>query len=434
MKNEVLELECIDLTIEGLGVCRNDGKVYFVKGMLPGELALVKVVKETSRVNYGIVSELLRPNEHRCLPDCSIAYKCGGCDLRHVDYDYQLILKKKLLENTFAKMGIEAEIGDIVGDDEPLYYRNKVQVPVRDGKFGFYRKNSNDIVEFEECFIQSVLANRIVLSLKAKLLRWGVADYFRHILIKHAQGTGEVMLGLIVKEKTVPHISEVVEEIVAEFPAICSVILNINKRNDNVILGEEEVLLLGRDYIEDVFAGIRVRLSLKSFYQVNTNQMVKLYDQVVKVAEFDGEQVVLDLFSGIGTISLYVSRFVKAVTGVEIVESAVLNARDNALMNGIKNAEFFLDDASARLDHYLAGKDVVIVDPPRKGLSRDLIASLVDSGIGHIVYVSCNPATLARDLKIFGEWYDFSYIQPVDMFPGTLHCECVVSLKRKANG
>lgn len=431
MKNDVLELECSDLTIEGLGICKRDGRVYFVKGLLPGERAMVKVVKDAGRVVYGIVTELLTESEHRVVPDCAIAYKCGGCDLRHVDYDYQLVLKKKLLMNTFARMGIVAEIGDIIGDDEPLYYRNKVQVPIRDGKFGFYRKNSNDIVEFEECFIQSALANEIVLSLKAKLLGLGITDYFRHILIKHARGTGEVMLGLIVNSSTVPHLKEAVGAIVREFPAICSVILNVNKRNDNVILGEEEVLLWGRDYIEDVFAGIRVRLSLKSFYQVNTNQMVKLYDQVVKVAQLNGEERVLDLFSGIGTISLYISRYVKAVVGVEIVEAAVLNAKDNALLNGIENVEFFLDDASVRLDHYLADKDVVIVDPPRKGLSKELIASLVDSGIGHIVYVSCNPATLARDLQIFGEWFDFSYIQPVDMFPGTLHCECVVSLRRR---
>ncbi|MDO4500775.1 MAG: 23S rRNA (uracil(1939)-C(5))-methyltransferase RlmD, partial [Erysipelotrichaceae bacterium] len=421
MKNEIVKLKCIDISSEGQGICKRDGMTVFVKEMLPGEEGDIKIIAEKKNMAFGIISNLDSKSKHRVNSDCPIASKCGGCDYRHVDYKYQLELKKKVLEGTFRKMGLDVIVNDVLGMEEPFFYRNKVQVPVAKGKFGFYRKNSNDIVEFDKCYIQSEIANDICKDVKELILKYGIDSYFRHILIKHGIGTNEVMLGFIVNDFEVPHLREITETITNKYSEIKSLILNLNTRNDNVILGDEEKVLFGRDYIIDEFENLKFKISFKSFYQVNYHQMIKLYTVAKDLAMVNEDTVLLDLFSGIGTISLFMSKYCKEVSGVEIVEPAVLNARENAKLNDIKNAKFYLDDARADLSKYLKDKDVVIVDPPRKGLNEDLIGSLIRSNIERIVYISCNPATMARDLVSFREYYDISNIQPVDMFPHTLH-------------
>ncbi|MBR0461091.1 MAG: 23S rRNA (uracil(1939)-C(5))-methyltransferase RlmD [Erysipelotrichaceae bacterium] len=430
MKNDILELECIDITVDGQGVCRKDGLVVFVKEMIPGEKGLVKIIAEKKNCAYGIIDELTLSSPYRIKPDCPIAYKCGGCDYRYIAYDHQLVLKKRVLEATFRNMGLDVHVNDIIKCDDPYHYRNKVQVPVRDHKFGFYRKFSNDIVEFDTCYTETELANNIFNDVKKIIRQLRTDSYFRHILIKHAQGTGEVMLGLIVRDFKVPDIDKLVETITDTHDCIKSVILNKNDREDNVILGEEEKVLYGRNYIIDEFEGLRFRIAFKSFYQVNYQQMIKLYKLARDLAKPDKDTRLLDLYSGIGTISLFMAGYCREVTGVEIVKEAVDNAIENARMNSIDNAKFYLDDARADLSKYLIDKDVVIVDPPRKGLSEKLINSLIKSGINRVVYISCNPATLARDLVLLKDDYDFSEIHPVDMFPFTTHVECVALLKR----
>lgn len=414
------------MSVEGLGIARADKLVIFVKGMIKGEEADVKIIAEKKNYSIGIIDKLIRQSPYRIKSACPIAYKCGGCDYRHIDYFYQLQLKKEVLINTFP----ECKVNDILPCEDPFYYRNKVQIPVADHKMGFYRKFSNDIVEFDDCLIESKIANEMIRDLKSLLLNTAKEKYIRHILIKHGKGSGEVMLGFIVNDLSVD-LNDICEEMVSKYPQIVSVILNLNDKKTNVILGDEEKVIYGRDFIYDDFAGIRVKVSLKSFYQVNHDQMIRLYDVARDLAEIDENKDVLDLYCGIGTISLYLSKYAKHVTGVEIVESAVRNAKDNAKLNGIENCDFVLADATKGMDPYLKEKDVVILDPPRKGVSKDLIASLKNNRIRKIVYVSCNPATLARDLELLKDTYRIGEIYPVDMFPYTIHTECVTVLDLK---
>lgn len=430
MKNEIIRLECVDITVDGQGVCKKDGLVVFVKEMIPGEVADVKIIANKNTLAFGIIDKLIVASPFRIKPDCPISYKCGGCDYRYISYDYQLELKKQILVSTYKNADLDVKIHDVLGSDDPFFYRNKVQVPVRDHKFGFYRKFSNDIVEFDKCYVQTELSNIIFDDIKNSLLNKKIDQYFRHILIKHARGTDEVMVGFIVKDFNIPKIDEVTDELTTKYSQIKSVILNLNTRNDNVILGDEEKILFGREYIVDEFDGLKFKISLKSFYQINYHQMQKLYATARDLANVNKDTRLLDLFSGIGTISLFMAKYCKEVTGVEIVKAAVENAKDNAKLNNITNATFYLDDARCDLSKYLKDKDVLIVDPPRKGLTKELIDSIIKTNIEKIIYISCNPATQARDLNLFKEHYNFSDIYPVDMFPFTTSCETVCLLSK----
>ena len=431
MKNEIIRLECVDITVDGQGVCKKDGLVVFVKEMIPGEVADVKIIANKKTLAFGIIDKLIVASPHRIKPDCPISYKCGGCDYRYISYDYQLELKKQILVSTYKNADLDVKIHDVLGSDDPFFYRNKVQVPVRDHKFGFYRKFSNDIVEFDKCYVQTELSNTIFDDIKNSLLNKKIDQCFRHILIKHARGTDEVMVGFIVKDFNIPKIDEVTDELTTKYSQIKSVILNLNTRSDNVILGDEEKILFGREYIVDEFDGLKFKISLKSFYQINYHQMQKLYATARDLANVNKDTRLLDLFSGIGTISLFMAKYCKEVTGVEIVKAAVENAKDNAKLNNITNATFYLDDARCDLSKYLKDKDVLIVDPPRKGLSKELIDSIIKTNIEKIIYISCNPATQARDLNLFKEYYNFSDIYPVDMFPFTTSCETVCLLSNR---
>jgi len=427
MKNDIVRCKCVDMSVDGQGIAKANDLVIFVKGMILDEEANVKIISEKKNMAFGIIDSFIKKSKYRIDSDCPISYKCGGCDYRHIDYNYQLVLKKNVLNNTFKDFNVL----DIIPDNNPYYYRNKVQIPVKDKKMGFYRKFSNDIVEFDDCLIESKIANEIIKDLKPLLIELKIDKYFRHILIKHAVKTDEVMIGFIVNSFNFPSLSKVVDYLTNKYKSIESIILNLNDKDTNVILGEKEKLIYGKDYIYDELDGIKVKLSLKSFYQVNHNQMLKLYAKIKEFSKVSKDDEVLDLYCGIGTISLYMARFAKNVVGVEIVEQAIENAKDNAKLNNIDNIDFVLADASKNMDKYIKGKDIVIVDPPRKGISEELINSLVNNNIKRIVYVSCNPATLARDLKIFKEYYNVSDIQPVDMFPHTIHVESVVLLTKK---
>ena len=432
MKNDILKLECIDMSIDGQGICKKDGFVYFVKGMIVDEVADVKVISEKKNMAFGIINRMIKPSKYRIESLCPISYKCGGCDYRYIDYDYQLVLKKKQLIQTFKNFNLNVIVDDVIKCDEPLYYRNKTQVPVKDHQFGFYRKFSNDIVEFDECLIETKLSNEILKDLKILLIENKLDSYIRHILIKHGFGTGQVMIGFITKSFDID-LKEIVNVITSKYKNIKSIILNLNNKDTNVILGDKEKIIFGKDYIYDEFEGLRFKISLKSFYQVNYHQMIKLYKTLETKAKLSLNDSVLDLYSGIGTISLFIANKVKDVVGIEIVKEAVDNALENKNINHISNASFILEDAKNPLDEYIKDKDLVIVDPPRKGLNDNLINSLIKSNVNKIVYVSCNPATLARDLTLFKDYFNYSSITPVDMFPHTTHVECVVSMQRKDN-
>lgn len=426
MKNDIVRANCVDISADGYGIVKNDGLVIFVKGMIPSEVADIKIISEKKNYSIGIIDKLIEKSEYRIETQCPISYKCGGCDLRYIDYKYQLILKHNILLNTLKGY----KVNDIIGDDNPYYYRNKVQVPIKNKKIGFYRKFSNDIVEFDDCLIESEQANLIIKDLKRLIIEKNIDNYFRHIIIKHARGTNEIMLGFVLHSFDV-NLDEVVDYITKKYSNIKSIIINLNDKETNVILGDKEKVLFGTNYINDIYDDIKVQLSLKSFYQVNYGQMLKLYSLIYKLSNITISDKVLDLFCGIGTISLYLSRYAKQITGVEIVKEAIDNARENALLNNFNNVDFVLADANKDMDEYLMDKDVVIVDPPRKGLSYSLIQSLINNNIDRIIYVSCNPSTLARDLDYFKTNYEISEIHPIDMFPWTTHVECCVSLIRK---
>ena len=426
MKNQIVRAKCIDMSVDGQGIAKAGDLVVFVKEMIVGEEADVKIIAEKKNYAFGIIDKLIVESPYRIKSDCPISYKCGGCDYRYINYDFQLKLKKDVLINTLK----DFKVNDIIKDDNPYYYRNKVQIPVKDHQMGFYRKFSNDVVVFDDCLIESKIANEIIADLKKILIEAKLDKYFRHILIKHGKGTNEVMVGFIVNSFDID-LSNVVDYLVSKYPNIKSIIMNLNDKDTNVILGKEEKVLYGNDYIYDIYDGIKVKLSLKSFYQVNYEQMLKLYAKIKEFSNVSKNDDVLDLYCGIGTISLYMARFAKHVTGVEIVETAVNNARDNAKINNMDNVDFVLADASKNMDEYIKGKDIVIVDPPRKGISKELIDSIIKNDIKYLVYVSCNPATLARDLDILKQHYNIGEIQPVDMFGFTTHVECVTVLNKK---
>lgn len=429
MKNSIIRCKCVDMSVEGFGIAKADSLVIFVKGLIKDEEADVKIISEKKNYAIGIIDKLIVKSEYRRESECPISYKCGGCDYRYIDYDYQLKLKKEVLENTFKDLNVD--ILDVIKDDNPFYYRNKVQIPVKDHKFGFYREHSNDIVEFDECYLETKISNEIISNLKPLLLELRIDKYFRHILIKHAFGTDEIMIGLIVNTFDIPRLDKVKGMLINKYPNIKSIILNLNTRDDNVILGDQEEVIYGQSYITDIYDGIKVNLSLKSFYQVNYNQMIKLYKKIEEFANINENSNVLDLYCGIGTISLFLARKAKKVIGIEIVEDAIKNAKENALLNNMNNVEFYVDDARKGMDKYLDDIDVLIVDPPRKGLSEELINNIKEKRVKKIVYVSCNPATLNRDLNMMSENYNISDIQPVDMFPFTTHVESIVVLSYK---
>ena len=426
MKNDILRCTCVDMSVDGLGIAKCGDLVVFVKGMIKGETADVKIIAEKKNYSVGIIHEMIEASPYRVTSRCKIAYKCGGCDYRHIDYDHQLRLKKEVLVNTLQGY----EVCDIQKEEEPLYYRNKIQIPYRNGKMGFYRRNSNDIVEFPDCLIESKIGNQIIRFLKGSLKKEKDAESIRHIVIKHARETDEVMVAFVVRSFDID-LSRTVFLMTEQFPEIRSVLLNLNDRKTNVILGDEIKVLYGRDHIFDIYDGIRVKLSLKSFYQVNHSMMKKLYAKIAELAGNDPDARILDLYCGIGTISLYLARHAGHVTGVEIVKEAIDNANDNAVLNQLDNVDFVLADASKGMDPYLKDRDIVVVDPPRKGISKELISSILNSDVKKVIYVSCNPATLKRDLDLLKEGFDISPIYPFDMFPYTTHTECVTLLTRK---
>ena len=431
LKNTKVECICTDMTVDGYGICKYEGLVIFVKQMLIGEKAIVKIIAHKKNLAYGIIDTLLAKSEHRVTSICPVAYKCGGCDLRHCDYHYGLVIKKKLLQHTMEMADIHIDVQDIVASPLIDHYRNKVQIPVVNAECGFYRKNSNDIVKFDTCFIQTINSNAILNDLKNLLHKYHMASFVRHIIIREAFGSGEVMVALVVTSFELREIEPLVAELCSKHRDISSFILNLNTRDDNVVLGEEEKVLYGSSYIVDKYFDLEVEISLKSFYQVNYQQMLNLYAKIKEISGIDDNTSVLDLYSGIGTIGLYLAKYARKVSGVEIVPAAVENAKANARRNHLENITFYLSDAKDNLFGRLDDIDIVVVDPPRKGLNASVIKDIAAKDINKVIYVSCNPATLARDLNLFKEaGYSFDTLYPFDMFPHTMHVETVVLMSR----
>ena len=438
-KNETYTAVCEGYTEDGSGVVKIDGFVIFVPGLIEHETAEIGITKLNRNYGYGRIVKILEPSEHRVQPVCPAARPCGGCQLQHMDDAEQRHFKEEKVRMCFrSNAGMEPEILPILKAEPYEHYRNKVQIPVQLNKgkteMGFYQNHTNRIVETEKCYVQSELSNEIAAWLKQQFARTGCTEQIRHVLIKHAHRTGQVMVVLIVRNYPFAGSEKLCASLLKKFPMIRSLQAIINRRSDNVILDGKDVLIAGDPYIEETLLGCTFRISARSFYQINPYATEILYSKAVEAAGLSGKEILIDLYCGTGTMGIIASSKAKKVYGIEIVADAVRDAKINAQANGADNIEFLNMDASKGAQAMIRSKikaDAMIVDPPRKGCSPETISAIVKIAPKRLVYVSCDPATLARDVKILcAEGYELKSVQPVDMFPHTDHIETIVLLQK----
>ena len=449
MKNEYYDVTFEDLTHEGAGVAKIEGFPIFVENALPDERGKIKVTRVKKGFAFGRLIELYEESEHRIEAPCPIYAQCGGCQLQHLSYEGQLNFKKRQVEQVLARIGKldlnKVKVHQTLGMNDPWSYRNKAQVPVgeREGGLvaGFYQKRSHDIIDMERCLIQQAENDDVVQAVKRICEQYGVRAYneekhkgwLRHIMVRYGLVTKEMMIVFVTKTADFQHKQEIITQITEQFPHVKSIIQNINNKRTNVIFGEETKVLWGEEYIYDKIGDVTFAISARSFYQVNPEQTKVLYDKALEYAELTGKESVIDAYCGIGTISLILAQKAKNVFGVEIVPEAIEDAKRNAELNGIKNAEFAVGEAEVVIpEWYKQGNtaDVIVVDPPRKGCDESLLRTILDMRPKRVVYVSCNPGTLARDLHVLEQGgYKTVEVQPVDMFPHTTHVEVVTYLK-----
>lgn len=444
-KNDVFQLEVLDYTSEGLGVCKVDGRVIFVKSAVKGDLIDVKIVKMTKNVAFGIIVDVVKPSPNRMKPKCYVAKKCGGCQLWHMSYEEELEFKRKKVEDALTRIGkIDVNITNCIPSDLVERYRNKAQYPFANENgqaiYGFYRNNSHDIVENNNCLIQTEKSNEIVAEIKAFLNEFSIKAYsedkhnglVRNVYVRTGFKTGEILVTIVSRKNALPKLEILRARLLEKFPKIVGILLNINPEKTNVILGEETQIIHGRDYILDELCGNEIKISMKSFYQVNRMSAEKLYEKAIEFADFKGTETVLDLYCGVGAITLAVAPKVEKIIGVEVVDEAINNANFNAENNNITNVEFICAESKQFVDKISAENiDVIIVDPPRKGLDSETLDSMAEINPKKIVYVSCDPGTLARDIKLFVEnGYKVTQSQAFDLFPRTSHVETVCLLSK----
>ncbi|MBW7651792.1 23S rRNA (uracil(1939)-C(5))-methyltransferase RlmD [Anoxybacillus sp. ST4] len=447
-KNEYYDVVFEDLTHDGAGVAKIDGFPIFVPNGLPGEKAKVKVVKVKKGYGFGRLIELYEKSEDRIDAACPIYKQCGGCQLQHIRYEGQLKAKHKHVKEVLARIGkIEhATVHPVLGMNDPWRYRNKAQVPVgeREGGLvaGFYKERSHDIIDMDACLIQQEMNDIVVQTVKQICEQYNIPAYneqthkgvLRHIMARYGATTKEVMVVLITRTEELPHKKKIVETIVQRVPNVKSIVQNINPKRTNVIMGEHTRVLWGSEYMYDYIGDIRFAISARSFYQVNPEQTKVLYEKALEYAELTGKETVIDAYCGIGTISLFLAKNARKVYGVEIVPEAIADAKRNAELNGITNVEFAVGEAEVIIPKWYeqgVRAECIVVDPPRKGCDESLLQTMITMKPERIVYVSCNPATLARDLRILEDGgYKTIEVQPVDMFPHTMHVECVAKLER----
>ncbi len=449
-KGDVLELDVLDINNLGCGVCKHDGKVVFVKGAVTGDRIRAEIIKDNKSFSVARLAQVLTPSPMREKDSfCAAALSCGGCVYRHITYEHEKEIKYNHVRSAFDKVGLgEVHVLPVMSTGKTRGYRNKAQYPVASTKngmrSGFYASKTHNIVPVDDCSIQAPAFADITRAVCELCDRYGVTAYdeksgnglLRHIYLRIAEVTGEIMLCLVINGRSLPHEREITDELIQRFPSVVSLLINENTENTNVVLGKNYRTLFGKGYIEDVLCGLRFRISPESFYQVNREGAELLYGLAASLAGLDGTQTLVDLYCGTGTIGLSMARSARTLTGIEIVSGAVECAGQNAEFNGVDNAEFFCGDAGdpATILAATHGKrpDVVVIDPPRKGSTRELVYCLASLEVPKVVYVSCNPETLARDCVWFKDrGYIIGEVQPVDLFPKTGHVESVVCLKRQ---
>ncbi len=446
-KKVQFEVECIGMSNDGKGICYHENIPGFVDGLLLNEKALVETTYRTKQVFYAKIIKLINKSDKRVNPICPVSSSCGGCQLLHLDYQEQLKFKQNRVKECLKKIGdIEIDVNEVIGMDIPYFYRNKIQMPLKLVKgqicSGFYKEKSHDIVPIEICYIENKDADHILLTIKKLMKKYRILPYdedkrtgvIRHILIRNSLMNQNNMVVIVSNVDSFPGRNDFIKELTKLEPSISTIVQNTNKRDTNVILGEKEKILFGKGYIEDKLCNVLFKISAKSFFQVNPVQTEKLYKLAIEKANISKNDTVLDAYCGIGTIGLIASTKAKQVIGVEIEKSAVIDALNNAKNNNIKNALFYCDDAGEFiLKQYQEGKifDIVIMDPPRKGSDEKFLSILLKTKPKKIIYISCDPATLARDLKILKKTYQINSVTPVDMFPNTIHVETVVCLSKQ---
>ncbi len=443
------------ITIDGLGnsgegVGRVDGFTVFVPFALPSEVVEVEI--DVVKKNYatGVIRRILQSSKHRVEPVCPVYGQCGGCQLQHVTYEEQTRLKTQKVRDIIERIGKtdSSIVKDTLGPSNPWHYRNKMQMPVgeKEGQpvMGFYEIKSHQIVHCTDCAIQEEANNQLATTVYNLLVKEGIEPYneitgtgvLRHVIgrIGHATTGEEWMLVLVTATKTIPHVEQWIETITKQYPLVKSIVLNYNPQKTNVIMGKENTLLWGQEYITDSIKNLEFRLSPHSFFQVNPQQTTVLYDKALEYADLKGDETVIDAYCGTGTISLFLANKAKKVIGIEIVEPAIIDARENAKRNGFTNTEFIVADAAKAMpDLYKKGvrPDVIVFDPIRAGCKPEVLEAAAAMEPKRIVYVSCNPASMARDMVLLRELgYKVVEVQPVDMFPMSSHVECVALMSR----
>lgn len=438
-KNSEHTIEITGTGTDGEGVGRADGFAVFVPFALLGEKVRVKILKSQKTYAFGKLLEVIEPSEYRTTPKCKYFYKCGGCSFWHLDYKAELEYKTQKVVDCIKRIGgLDVEVLPTIGAKSCERYRNKAQFPVTTEGIGFFAQRSHRLISIEDCIIQNEINEEIINTVREFMFEFAIRPYdetqhigdIRHILTRVAEETGEIMVCIVTRAKKLRHSDELVKKLCEVNSNIVSIIQNINQEKTNVALGNTDIILYGKPFIKDKIGDLQFEISPHSFYQVNHKQTKIMYDKVVEFAGLTRLDTVFDLYCGVGTISLYVAKYAKKVVGVECVEEAVLDARKNAELNGITNAEFHIGNAE-EIAETLGNADVVIIDPPRKGCDEKLLKTIAKIAPKRLVYVSCNPATLARDLKILTELgYIANTIQPLDMFPRSPHVESVVMMSR----
>ena len=445
-KNTYYDVTFEDLTHDGAGVAKIEGFPIFVPNGLPDEKAKIKVTKVNKGYGFGRLIEIYQKSEYRVDAPCPIYKECGGCQLQHLSYEGQLVAKQKQVQEVLTRIGKlqNIKVHSVLGMDNPWRYRNKAQVPVADREgglvAGFYQQRSHEIIDMEACLIQQEKNDLVVQTVKTICEKFGIQAYdeknnkgtLRHIMARYGLVSGEIMVVLVTRTRELPQKNKIILEITENLPGVKSIVQNINSKQTNVIFGNETNVLWGEEYIYDNIGDIKFAISARSFYQVNPEQTKVLYDKALEYAGLTGEETVIDAYCGIGTISLFLAQKAKKVYGVEIVPEAIEDAKRNAALNHIDNSEFAVGEAEVVIPAWYKDgvrADVIVVDPPRKGCDEALLQTILKMKPKKVIYVSCNPATLARDLRVLEDGgYKTAEVQPVDMFPHTVHCEAVAKL------
>lgn len=448
IKNEEYIVDIVDNGYQGEGIAKIDGITVFIDNAIKGEKAKIKILKVLKNHAYGKIEKIIETSPNRSKQDCNTFNKCGGCNLRHIKYEETLKIKKSIVENNIKKAGLEnIYINNCIGMDNPYNYRNKLQYPVGmiddTPVMGVFAKRSHRIIPTNYCYIQNKLMQKIANDTFEFIKANNIPVYneekqtgeIRHIYLRIGIKTNEVMLVIVTNKCNITKQKELVNYITSKYPEIKTVVKNINSKLTNVILGDKNEVLYGNGYIEDAILDYRFKISPMSFYQVNPIQTEKLYSIAIKSAQLKENETIFDLYCGIGTIGICASKHVKELYGIETIPEAIKDARNNAKINGIANASFLVGNVETELPKLIKEQnikpDVVFVDPPRKGCDKTALETLLKVEPQKIVYISCNPATLARDLKILEEKYEIKEITPVDMFPFTSHVEAITCINLK---